>query len=62
MSGSTGAAVRNHRNAVRDRSESCPLSIGITVRFRRNPHQNQPIATEALARIKALYVSSGVEF
>src|SRR5882724_3105629 len=35
---STGAAVRDHRNAVRDRSERCPQSIGITVRFRRNPH------------------------
>src|ERR1700691_1424988 len=39
---STGAAVRDHRNAVRDRSERCPQSIGITVRIRRNP---QPWAT-----------------
>src|SRR5579872_4230509 len=34
---STGAAVRDHRNAVRDRSERCPQSIGITVRIRWNP-------------------------
>jgi hypothetical protein len=35
---STGTAVRDHRNAVRDRSEyRCPQSIGITVRIRRNP-------------------------
>src|ERR1700691_3441926 len=36
---STGA-VRDHRNAVRDRSERCPQSIGITVRIRRNPQQD----------------------
>ena len=35
---STGAAVRNHRNAVRNGSERCPQLIGIPVRFRRNPH------------------------
>src|SRR5258708_6374855 len=34
---SMGAAVRDHRNAVRDRSESCPQSIGTPVRNRRNP-------------------------
>src|SRR6266853_684444 len=34
---STGAAVRDHRNPVRDQSERCPQSIGITVRIRRNP-------------------------
>src|SRR5579872_3702629 len=37
---STGAAVRDHRNAVRDRSERCPQSIGITVRIRWNPQFN----------------------
>ena len=37
MPPSTGAAVRDHRNAVRHRSEYCPRSIGITVRLRRNP-------------------------
>jgi hypothetical protein len=34
---STGAPVRDHRNAVRNRSEHCPPSIGIGGRFRRNP-------------------------
>jgi hypothetical protein len=34
-------AVRDHRNAVRDRSERCPQSIGITVRIRRNPQPSR---------------------
>src|ERR1700722_13957571 len=38
---STAAAVRDHRNAVRDRSERCPQSIGITVRIRRNPQMEE---------------------
>src|SRR5258706_11179012 len=38
---SMGAAVRDHRNAVRDRSESCPQSIGTPVRNRRNPHASK---------------------
>jgi putative transposase len=33
----SSTAVRDHRNAVRDASESCPRSIGIAVRHRRNP-------------------------
>jgi hypothetical protein len=34
---STGAAVRDHRNAVRDRSESLSAFNRIAVRNRRNP-------------------------
>jgi hypothetical protein len=34
----SAVAVRDHRNAVRDRSESLPQSIGTPVRNRRNPH------------------------
>src|ERR1700719_1146717 len=50
---STAAAVRDHRNAVRDRSERCPQSIGITVRIRRNPHRDdarQRVAVIGIAR------------
>ena len=46
---STGAAVRDHRNAVRDRSERCPQSIGITVRFRRNPQLDNGLARQPVA-------------
>src|SRR5258706_478595 len=47
---SMGAAVRDHRNAVRDRSESCPQSIGTPVRNRRNPHANSEIVIEGEVR------------
>ena len=39
MKPSTGAAVRDHRNAVRDRSESLSAFNRIAVRNRRNPHK-----------------------
>ena len=40
MKRSTGAAVRDHRNAVRDRSESLSAFNRIAVRNRRNPHSS----------------------
>ena len=60
MKPSRGAAVRDHWNAVRNRSESCPQSIGMTVRFRRNPQSNRARRGALVDEVDAAEIPAGV--
>ena len=64
MKPSTGAAVRDHRNAVRDRSESLSAFNRIAVRNRRNPQihtvwQNRGAFPGAGAALEAIGMRLG---